>query len=418
MCDFAVPGAEPPAAAGERNGFRYRSARWTPERLAGVMTELAGEGPGALAGLGRKGLLAAWEDTVAAFLEPASPERRELDPALASFCRLSRAGLEAGLEAVLGGVGSEPARRLATESTPLAHPSPALVILAGNLPGLAVQPLLPALLLGRPVLLKSPSAEPLFAPAFARALAGRTPELARAVAAVTWPGGRRELETPVLSGAGVVVAYGETETLADLESRTPGRLVGYGPRTSLAVVGAGVDPGSVAPGLARDVALFDQRGCLSVTAVFTAGDAVDLARELARALAAEAERLPPGPADPQAAAAVQQIRGVAEMQGLTLFALELSAGTVVVEQRPELRPSPGLRTVRVHPMPDLARLPEILLPWRDRLQGAALAGDEALALAPHLEALGISRCAPPGELQSPDATWHNGGVHPLAALAG
>ena len=61
--------------------------------------------------------------------------------------------------------------------------APTWVILAGNLPALAVQPLLPALALRRPVLLKSPSAEPLFAPAFLEALTRREPRLAGAVAA-------------------------------------------------------------------------------------------------------------------------------------------------------------------------------------------------------------------------------------------
>jgi hypothetical protein len=94
----------------------------------------------------------------------------------------------------------------------------------------------------------------------------------------------------------------------------------------------------------------------------------------------------------------------------------LRQGTVIVDPDPELRPSPGLRTVRVHPLEDLGRLPEILGSWRGRLQGAALAGEEAWALEPELTGMGISRFAAPGELQSPDATWFNGGIDPLAAL--
>jgi hypothetical protein len=46
-----------------------------------------------------------------------------------------------------------------------------------------------------------------------------------------------------------------------------------------------------------------------------------------------------------------------------------------------------------------------------------LAGPAAWRLAPRLAALGISRCAAPGDLQSPDAAWHNGGIDPLEALA-
>jgi hypothetical protein len=88
-----------------------------------------------------------------------------------------------------------------------------------------------------------------------------------------------------------------------------------------------------------------------------------------------------------------------------------------VEPEPAFRPSPGLRTVRIHPLPDLGRLPEVLASWGWKLQGAALAGEDAWRLAPALAGLGIYRCAAPGELQSPDVTWHNGGIHPLRALA-
>lgn len=105
------------------------------------------------------------------------------------------------------------------------------------------------------------------------------------------------------------------------------------------------------------------------------------------------------------------------MRGLYLREIgALAEGTVVVEPAPAFRPTPGLRTVRIHPLGDLARLPEILGPWRGRLQGVARAGEETRALEPGLEELGVSRVAAPGELQSPDALWHNGGRPPLDLL--
>src|SRR6185369_1071693 len=97
-----------------------------------------------------------------------------------------------------GGVRREPAAALMAASRPGSR-GPVLIVLASNLPGLAVQPLLPALALRRPVLLKSPSAEPLFAPTFLAALVRREPRLAGAVAAVAWPGGDPRLEAPVLA---------------------------------------------------------------------------------------------------------------------------------------------------------------------------------------------------------------------------
>lgn len=404
----------------ERPGaVRYMAARWNPEALARLVAALR-EGGTALQAVSTEDLLAAWGETVSRFLRPSSLERRALDKALARLTGLSRPGLEAALEAVLGGVRREPAAALLAAARPRpasgSSAGPVLVVLASNLPGLAVQPLLPALALRRPMLLKSPSAEPLFAPAFLAALARREPRLAPGLAAVTWPGGEQELEEPVLAGVETVVAYGEQEALDDLERRAPGKLVGYGPKTSLAVVGEGVDPRDAAEGIARDVALFDQRGCLSVAAVYTAGDAEALADELGRALADLARRWPPGPAPRPVQAAVQHVRLEAEMRALLRSGLPLAAGTVVLDPDPSFRPSPGLRTVRVHPLGDLTRLPDLLKPWRGRLQGAALAGEDAWRLARRLATLGISRLAAPGELQSPDASWHNGGIHPLVAL--
>jgi hypothetical protein len=403
---------EPIFRAVERPGIRYSAARWTPEALGRVVAALR-EGEEALRAIPD----AAWGDTVSTFLRTVSLERRALDPPLARLCGLSREGLRAGLEAVLGGVRKEPAAALMARAHPApADAGPVLVVLASNLPALAVQPLLPALLARRPVLLKSPSAEPLFAPAFLTALTRREPRLAGAVAAAVWAGGEAKLEEPVLEGVGTVLAYGEREALEDLERRAPGKVVGYGPKTSLGVVGASADVRAAAEGLARDVALFDQRGCLSVVAVYTAGDVEALASRLETELLDLARRWPPGPPVRPVSAAVQHVRLEAEIRGLRMSGLALRQGTVIVDPNPELTPSPGLRTVRVHPLDDLERLPEILAPWRDRLQGAALAGDEAWALEPRLARLGISRFAAPGELQSPDATWHNGGIDPLAAL--
>ena len=51
---------------------------------------------------------------------------------------------------------------------------------------------------------------------------------------------------------------------------------------------------------------------------------------------------------------------------------------------------------------------------RERLARDVLHRD--VDLAPRLAELGISRCAAPGDLQSPDASWHNGGIDPLLAL--
>jgi len=419
--DAAIPASIRPSsvAAIERRGIGFTSARWAPADLERMMVHLANAGAEALSQLRQADLLAAWEETVTAFGDPTSNERKILDPALTRLCGLSPAGLQAALEVVLGGVSGSAALELVERAATLGEgPSPLVAILSSNLPGLAVQPLLPALLLRLPILLKSPSSEPLFTPAFVRALADREPLLGEAVAAVSWPGGDQALEAPVLSGAGRILAYGEAETIESLERRSAGKVYAYGPKTSLAAIGSEVQPSSVARALAQDIALFDQRGCLSIQAIYTQGNAVGLAQALADELSTLAREIPPGPPDPVVVAGVQQIRMEAALRGLHIAEMPLESGTVLVEPRPDFQPSPGLRTVRIHPLEDLGKLPEILAPWAGRLQGAALAGEDAWRLQPELESLGVSRCAAPGHLQAADATWHNGGIHPLEALTG
>ena len=396
-----------------------------PGNLARILESLATRGQRELAGISDEDLWRAWASAVDAFLDPASAERLAVGPHLTAGSGLSPEGLQAGLEAVLRGVRGPAARELLEQA---AHRSgsasgPLTILLAGNLPALAVQPLLPALALRRPVLLKSPTREPAFAPAFAAALAAREPRLADAVAAVTWRGGDRKVEEAVLRASAKVVAYGEQETIDDLRSRCPVPLVAYGPRLSLAAVGAEADLVATAQGLAQDVALFEQQGCLSVHAVYTTGDSGVLAGALRQALKALARRWPPGSATLPQLAAVRQLREAAELRGLTPIsreerrnAAELREGTVIVEPEAAFLPSPGLRTVRVHGVEDLAELPRILAPWRGRLQGIALAGREPASLREELEKLGVSRFAPAGELQHPDAAWRNGGLDPLDAL--
>jgi hypothetical protein len=395
--------------------------------LVRLLERLGGAGATALAALDDSSLLAAWGDTVDAFRDRGSPERRAVGAELVALSGLSPPGLDAALAAVLGGVRRRPhaealfARAAALHRGGIAGArAPAVVILAGNLPGLAVQPLLPALALRRPLLIKSASAEPLFAPAFVSALVARLPALADAIAAVTWPGGHEGLEAPVLAAADRVLAYGHRGAIADLQRRAPGKVVDYGPKLSFAVVAADADLAAAAAGIARDVALFDQRGCLSVQAAFVEGEprARDFATALAAALESIAVELPPGRIDAAQAALVQQLRGDAELRGALAAPAALATGTVLGEPaEAALAPSPGLRTVRVYALRSLAELTTRLDGWQPLLQGAALAGEAAWRLAPTLAALGVSRCATPGQLQAPDASWHNGGHDPLQALA-
>ncbi len=411
LADFSLPlGVEVPWVLRDAGGRPYRSAVWGPQQIQALTAELA-RGQAELQGIPAADLLAAWTDTVALWLNPDSLPRQALAAPLIHGSRLSPAGLAAGLTLVLGGVRGELAAELLTATRASGfEPGFVGVILAANLPALAVQPLLATLVRRRPLWLKSPSAEPLFTPAFVDSLCAREPRLRRALAVLTWPGGTSELEAPLWQASHQVLAYGTDETLRQLAPQLGAKLIAHGPKLSLAVLSEDVEPRQVAAGLAHDIALFDQRGCLSVQAIYTAGDPLALAENLAAELALAAVRWPPGPRDPQTVIAVQQVRADAELRGLLQPALPLPSGTVIVEPRLALQPSPGLRTVRVHALADLAQLPDLLAGWHGQLQGVALAGEDAWALTARLRALGASWLAAPGELQSVTASWHDSRV--------
>ncbi len=426
ISDFSVPVDRAPHVQ-SIDGSGARRGRFTPEELGAVAAHLATQGPRAVAGIPVARRFAVWNETIAALLEPGSPERSALLPRLLTSARLSAEGLTEALEVVLGGATGPSAAEMAQRAgafaaTSAGNPEPSLagVVLAANIPGLAVQSLLPAILLGRPLLLKSASAEPWFAPALVAALAEREPALADAYATVWFPGDDESAFTAAFANAAPLLAYGGGPAIAALAASFGERLVAHGPKASIAIVGRDADPVGTARGLARDIALFDQRGCLSVQAIYTDGDPSALASALAWALKLESARLPAGPIDAGTAAAVQQLRAESELRrgGMRELELELRQGTVLLEDELFFRPVPGLRTVRVRGVRELSDVLPALAPWKGRLQGAALAGATARELSDDLLLLGFSRLAPAGELQSVDAGWANGGIDPLAVFSG
>lgn len=359
-------------------------------------------------------LLAAWNDTLAAFLDPTSAERRELDPALLQATGLSPAGLDHGLRTIATGMLGKTAAAEMRRRHRQHKDGFCLVVLPANPPGLMLQSLLPALAARSPILFKASSAEPYFAPAFLAALGGRLPALRDAYAAATWTGGDQEIETPLHAAARLVVVYGGEATIEALQTVAPHRLVTFGPKLSLGWVGPGAAVEQTARGMALDIALFDQRGCLSVEAVLVEpAIAPAFADALAEALRQLARQLPPGRASHADRAGVRLDREDADLRRLPWYGDALDAGTVIVDADTRIRPSPGLRTVRIHPAEGAPTLHE----WNGRLQGIAVAGRMPATVRLAFEHAGVSRFAPAGELQATDAAWRNGGIDLAAEFA-
>jgi hypothetical protein len=294
-------------------------------------------------------------------------------------------------------------------------------VLASNVPALALPAIALGCLAGAAVLVKSGRHDRLSAPAFRRALAAVDAELAATVVTSYWPGGSGSHEDAAVAAAEVVVLTGGDAALATLARRVRGRLIAHGPRMSVAAVAsaalAETDP--LAAAIALDVALYEQRGCLSPHVVFVeTGGAItprDLARRLAAALDALARRLPAPSGSIGERAAVRVLRGAAEWApGAEVFAGP--GGTVVYEESAVARAGPGGRTIRVHPVATLDDIAALLPAGEVECVGLADTAPERLAAG--LRARGVSRCCPPGRMQRPRLGWPRGQQAPLGALLG
>lgn len=278
-------------------------------------------------------------------------------------------------------------------------------VLASNVPALALPAIALGCLAGAAVVVKSGRGDPLSAPAFRRALAAIDPDLAATVVTTYWPGGERPNEDVVLARADVVVVTGGDAAIAALAARVRGRLIAHGPRLSVAAV---TDGDAVAENVALDIALHDQRGCLSPHAVYVDGDARAFAGRLAAALDALGARLPVGPASIEERAAARAARDDDDWAGAEVRTGP--GGTVAYDPRPMFRPTGGRRTVRVHPHVPLAKA----LP-AGRIECVGVAGRVETAA---LVRLGVARVCPVGRMQRPPLSWPRGQRGPLRSLLG
>jgi hypothetical protein len=379
----------------------------------------------------------------------ASPWRRALAEALPGATGFSRASVEAGLErgldawtgaALLKRVERElgaPERLDAAGDQMISGFDTTAVLLAGSIPMPSLLEIIAPLVLRSPVLVKSASRDPVTPRLVAESIAHFDVGLGACVEVVTFSRDEPACLDAFLS-AGCISASGSDETIASVRARVaPGRrLLVAGHRLSVAVLGPEAAAGEAllraCEGVCRDVALWDQLGCLSPIALYVVdadSSAADRAAEaIAGGLRDAESRWPRGEIHPAAAAAVARERAAAEMRAaagrpVRVLASEGTAWTVVREDDASPRPAPLHRFLRVVPVADATALAGALAPYRAHLAAVAVDGFGAAApaLARTLADLGASRLCPPGALQSPPLDWPHEGrdlLRPLARLTG
>ncbi|MBI3292026.1 MAG: hypothetical protein HYZ73_04365 [Elusimicrobia bacterium] len=329
-----------------------------------------------------------------------------------------------GLDAVFAELQPELLRELVRREVgtpPRGRGGPRLIVhwLAGHIPAVAVMSFVCGLLAKSAQLLKPSSHEPLFAPLLAASWQEADPEIAACVGALWWPGGQSELEAMVLAQADMVVAYGDDETLRELQARTPSqaRFIGHGHQWSFAFIGreelVPAKLHGLAAELAQDVTLYDQLGCLSPQVVcLERGASVspeEFARALGMALTALESRRPAGRWGVETLAAIRGLRDSYHMRQLARESVEIYestgtlAWTVIVDPRLLVEPTPLPRVIRINPVDHLEDVVAQFLPWKGHLStvGISVSRRRVQTLMPVLSTLGVWRFCPLGRMQRP-----------------
>jgi len=199
---------------------------------------------------------------------------------------------------------------------------------------------------------------------------------------------------------GEIHVYGRDDTIAEVHAKASPRVSvrGHGSGMGVVLISADGDLGKAARGLADDIVVFDQRGCLSPRIAFVIGDE-ERASALADALHAELDRLdvsvPRGavPADERAAAG----RYVATMT----YACRALVGNqhaigVAAPGAPVVLPPP-YRNLHVAACATLGDAAKLLAPLA---KGVVIVGSDSMGAARAL-APAWARLAPLGMMQRP-----------------
>ncbi|HEY7994404.1 MAG: acyl-CoA reductase [Candidatus Eremiobacterales bacterium] len=327
----------------------------------------------------------------------------------------SPAVVESALDDVLFDLDEERARKLAMER-PNEDERPVLVILPGNIIGPAIASAYCAAAAGAHVILKSPGNERAIAPILAEQFEALGKPLGGTIDARYWKGGDFEIEPTLFASVRKIVAFGSDEALGEITRSAPVPLRGYGTSYSVGFVTADADLANTAVGAARDVAMFDQRGCMSPQTIYVEGDegrSLLFARALEAELRKVQETLPRGRmAEDEAVAIAMAIRKLSvsafppKTHGLdTMMVGPETRGApgfvVVVEPDGEPTTEGFARIVSIKPCDNVDALVGVAMTAATKFESLGLSGEITTAQRERLMATGFLRVCQLGEMQRP-----------------
>jgi hypothetical protein len=214
-----------------------------------------------------------------------------------------------------------------------------------------------------------------------------------------WTGGELADEARALAGVDAAIVFGGHPTIEAIRARAPVPVLGLGPRFGIAWAPR-VDAAAAA-GLARDLAAYDSRGCMSPAALFTGP--LPPFDTLAEAMAEAERRWPRGRISDAEAAELRRLGMLARATGSWIEGAGWAvAGIPAARFSPVALP----RALVVHAVEGAAPIESALAPWLGELGtiGVGPGAPPIPLLAGHAArsaALGTMQ-APPGDRPSHD----------------
>ncbi len=308
-------------------------------------------------------------------------------------------------------------KRRAGETRTEQHPSFArtAIVSSGNIPLVALAPAVMLASAQIPVIVKLSRADAALFPWLLHEIERRNKRLHAGIYAHHWPSDAPELQE-LFKFADKIFVFGSNQTVGFFQQNYPEKTVGFGHKFSVGYCETASADNIFMEGFARDAALYFQRGCLSLQALFVKTPADNLANwvdAFAQVYGQTVQKLHGGEGDVKPSKRLRQIQEILDLQGIEYRRIVPNFGLAIQTDRfaPELLHGEG--ALQIIPVKNVDEIFAQLKPFREMLQGLAIGcADKSRFETLQLLAAegGFSYVCESGELQSPPLDWANGGV--------
>jgi len=308
------------------------------------------------------------------------------------------------------------------------------LIIASNMPCLAIMSMIHGLLVKSAQFVKCPNGSGFIPKLFAHSLYDAHPKLGSCIELASWEGGDSALDQAIFNESDCVVATGTNETLESVRSRVHShqRFVGYGSKVSFAYIHKDMLSRAMAKELARnfaqDVASWNQLGCLSPHLIYV-GNGGSVSPEMFSEMLAEAlEQIeatqPRGDISHSEDDHIIYKRNFYESRSTGAGDLRLwksecdTSWTVVYEEDPLFTTSSLNRFIHVKTVKDVEEMLRVAEMAHGQVSTVGLSApkNDAECIVKKLAHWGVTRICPIGQMQNPPLGWRHDGRPPLGDL--